>query len=452
MKKAVYVGLLKHTQTAHAGPEYTTMHERITNPLEFPSAGSRDALTEILHHGAQRLLTHAIDAEVEDWIARRRHLVDPAGHRQVVRNGTLPERTILTGVGPIQVRQPRVRDRRPRNPRHGLPGEVAEKFTSRILPPYLRKARAIEELIPWLYLKGISSNDFPEALQALVGAPGEAGGLSPSTITRLTESWQEEQRQWSTRSLADQCYVYFWADGVHFNIRLQEDRQCILVLMGATADGRKELIALTDGHRESEESWKALLLEVKSRGLVIDPKLAIGDGALGFWKALPQVYPTTRVQRCWVHKMANVLDKMPKRVQPQAKTMLHHIWMADTKAAATTAFDLFIDTFQIKHPAAVNCLEKDRDVLLTFYDFPAEHWMHIRTTNPIESVFATVRLRHDKTKGNGSRLACLTMVFKLMESASKHWRALNGSALIPDIIAGVQFADGIKLNNDRVAA
>jgi transposase-like protein len=447
MKKAVYVGLLNPTPTAHAGQEYTTMHQPITNTLTFPSVGPRDVLTEILRDGAQSLLSKAIAMEVDQWINDRQHLIDQAGHRQVVRNGFLPERAIITGVGSVHVKQPRVRDRRCRN---GVPGEAAEKFTSKILPPYLRKAQAIEELIPWLYLKGISSNDFPEALQSLLGL--EAGGLSPSTITRLTESWQDEQRQWSTRSLADKHYVYVWADGVHFNIRLEEDRQCILVLMGATAEGVKELIALADGHRESEESWKALLLEVKSRGLIIDPHLAIGDGALGFWKALPQVFPTTRTQRCWVHKMANVLDKMPKRVQPQAKTMLHHIWMADTKAAATIAFDLFIDTFQTKHAAAVNCLAKDRQTLLTFYDFPAEHWMHIRTTNPIESVFATVRLRHDKTKGNGSRVACLTMVFKLMESASKHWRALNGSALMPDIIAGVQFADGIKITPDKIAA
>lgn len=443
MKKAVYVGLLNHTQAAHAGQEHTTMHEPITNTLTFPSTPSRDVLTEILHDGAQRLLAQAVHVEVEQYLTARQHVVDDRGHRQVVRNGYLPERSITTGVGPIGIKQPRVRDRR-------RPESGGEKFTSKILPPYLRKAKAIEALIPWLYLKGISSNDFPEALQTLVGT--DAGGLSPSTITRLTESWQEDHRQWSTRSLAGKHYVYLWADGVHFNIRLEEDRQCILVLMGATAEGTKELIALADGHRESEESWKALLLEVKSRGLTIDPPLAIGDGALGFWKALPQVFPTTRVQRCWVHKMANVLDKLPKRVQPQAKTMLHHIWMAQTTAQANTAFDVFIDTFSTKFPNASACLAKDREVLLTFYDFPAEHWMHVRTTNPIESVFATVRLRHDKTKGNGSRVACLTMVFKLMESASKHWRALNGSALMPDIIAGVQFADGIKLNTDRVAA
>ena len=417
--------------------------ESTAESLTFPSASARDVLTEILRDGAQRLLTAAIEAEVAEFIDSRSHVRNAEGHRAVVRNGHLPARTLVSGVGPIQIRQPRVRDRRSAE-------DGGERFTSRILPPYLRKSKAIEELIPWLYLKGISTNDFPEALSALVGV--DAGGLAPSTITRLVESWQAEHLAWSTRSLQGKQYVYLWADGVHFNIRLQEDRQCMLVLMGATAEGRKELIAIVDGHRESEESWKALLLDVKSRGMGwgSDPKLATGDGALGFWKALPQVYPATRVQRCWVHKMANVLDKMPRRVQPQAKRMLHEIWMAETRAAANTAFDLFLDTYRAKHPAAVACLEKDREVLLTFYDFPAEHWMHIRTTNPIESVFATVRLRTDKTKGSGSRIACLTMVFKLMESASKRWRALNGSALIPDVIAGIQFTDGIK--SQRIAA
>lgn len=421
--------------------------ESTADTLAFPSATtSRDVLTGILRDGAQRLLTAAIEAEVAEFIDARVHLRNTDGHRAVVRNGHLPARSLLTGVGPIQVKQPRVRDRR--SP-HEIDEGGAEKFTSKILPPYLRKTKAIEELIPWLYLKGISTNDFPEALAALVGV--DAGGLSASTITRLVESWQIEHQAWSTRSLEGRQYVYLWADGIHFNIRLQEDRQCMLVLMGATPEGRKELIAIVDGHRESEESWKALLLDVKSRGLVIQPKLATGDGALGFWKALPQVYPTTRTQRCWVHKMANVLDKMPKRIQPQAKRMLHDIWMAETRADANRAFDLFLDTYRAKHPAAVNCLEKDRERgLLTFYDFPAEHWMHIRTTNPIESVFATVRLRTDKTKGSGSRIACLTMVFKLMESASKRWRALNGTAIIPEVIAGVQFNDGVK--SQRVAA
>jgi transposase-like protein len=445
----------------HAGQEYTTMFEPSTNSLSFPSVTAKDALGEILRNGAQRMLTHAIEAEVTDWIDSRQQLVDDRGHRQVVRNGFLPPRSITSGLGAIQVKQPRVRDRRPPAPpgrpphnggesSSGGAADCREKFTSKILPPYLRKTKAIEELIPWLYLKGISTSDFPEAMQALVGV--DAAGLSATTITRTIQCWQDDWQQWRSRSLADKQYVYFWADGVHFNIRLEEDRQCILVLMGATIDGKKELIAMTDGFRESEESWKTLLLDVKSRGLIIggEPKLATGDGALGFWKALPQVYPSTRVQRCWVHKTANVLDKLPKRLQAQAKAMLHDIWMADTKAAANKAFDLFIATYESKFPNATACLQKDRDALLTFYDFPSEHWPHIRTTNPIESVFATVRLRTDKTKGSGSRVACLTMVFKLFESASKHWRALNGSAHIADLIAGVQFADGIK--QQRVAA
>ena len=412
--------------------------ESTASTLALPAtSSSRDVLTDLLRDGAQRLLAHAIEAEVADFIESRSHLRIAAGHRAVVRNGHLPTRSLVTGVGPIEVKQPRVRDRRPSHE-----GLEAEKFTSKILPPYLRKTRAIEELIPWLYLKGISTNDFSEALAALVGV--NAGGLSPSSITRLVESWQAEHAAWCTRSLEGRQYVYLWADGVHFNIRLEEDRQCMLVLMGATPEGKKELIAIVDGHRESEESWKALLLDVKSRGLIIDPKLATGDGALGFWKALPQVYPATRVQRCWVHKTANVLDKMPKRVQPQAKRMLHEIHLAATRADAQRAFEVFLDTYRAKHAAATACLEKDREALLAFYDFPAEHWMHIRTTNPIESVFATVRLRTDKTKGSGSRIACLTMVFKLMESASKRWRALNGAALVPQVIAGVQFTDGIK--------
>jgi transposase-like protein len=381
------------------------------------------------------MLAQAIEAEVASYLAERSGLVNELGHRQVVRNGYLPGRTILTGVGPLEVTQPRVLDRRPE--------EAAEVFTSKILPPYLRKTKSLDELIPWLYLKGVSTGDFCEALQALVGL--QAAGLSASTITRLKSVWEAEHAEWSRRSLAGKQYVYLWADGVHFNIRLEEDRQCILVLMGATADGKKELIAIVDGQRESEQSWKGLLLEVKARGLVIDPKLATGDGALGFWKALAQVYPNTREQRCWVHKTANVLDKLPKRLQPEAKEKLHAIWMAETREDAGKAFDLFIATYQAKYPKAVECLSKDREALLAFYDFPAEHWIHLRTTNPIESVFATVRLRHRRTKGSGSRAACLAMVFKLMQSAEKRWRLLNGSNLLSDVIAGVQFTNGLKL-------
>ena len=410
------------------------MHEASRDRLVLPAPSSQDVLAGILREGAQRMLTEAIEAEVAEWIQSHRQLRDATGHRQVVRNGRLPKRTILSGIGPLEVEQPRVLDRRNK--------DEAEGFTSKILPPYLRKTKSLEELIPWLYLKGVSTGDFSEALAALVG-PG-AAGLSATTITRLKSVWEEEFQEWMKSSLEGKNYVYVWADGVHFNIRLQEDRQCILVLMGATADGRKELVAVADGFRESEQSWKALLLDVKARGLVIDPKLATGDGALGFWKALPQVFPTTREQRCWVHKTANVLDKLPKRLQPEAKDKLHAIWMAPTRGDAQQAFDLFLATYQAKYPKATQCLSKDREVLLAFYDFPAEHWRHLRTTNPIESTFATVRLRHRRTKGNGTRQACLTMVFKLMQSAQKRWRLLNGSELLPDVIQGTQFIDGLK--------
>lgn len=399
--------------------------------------GVRDALTEILRKGAVDLLARAVQHEVASWIDDHAQVLDAQGHRQVVRNGFLPERQIVTGIGPIPVRQPRVHDKRP----EGEGGR--EKFSSAILPPYLRKTRSMEDLIPWLYLKGVSTGDFTQALAALIGV--DTPGFSASTVTRLKESWEHEYKAWNQRDLTGKNYVYIWADGIHFNVRLgEQDRQCILVVMGATADGSKELIAIADGVRESEQSWKELLLDVKNRGMTIDPKLAVGDGALGFWKALPQVFASTRTQRCWVHKTANVLNKLPKRLQGQAKDHLHQIWRADTKAAADKSFDLFVATYEAKYPNAAECLSKDRAALLAFYDFPAEHWLHLRTTNPIESTFATVRLRTEKTKGCGGRVACLTMVFKLAESASKGWRSLNGSALIPDVLAGVVFVDGIK--------
>ena len=409
------------------------MAERSSSTVSFPGISSKDVLTDVLRQGAQRMLVQAIESEVAEWIEVHASVTNEVGRRQVVRNGYLPKRTITTGIGPIEVEQPRVLDRRAK--------EEQEPFSSKILPPYLRKTKSLEELIPWLYLKGISTGDFSEALASLVGPT--AKGLSAATVTRLKQIWEGEFQEWSQRSLAAKQYVYVWADGVHFNIRLEEDRQCILVLMGATADGKKELIAIQDGYRESEQSWKQLLLDVKARGLTVDPKLATGDGALGFWKALKQVYPTTREQRCWVHKTANVLDKLPKRLQSKAKDSIHQIWMAEKRQDAEAAFDLFLKTYEAKYPKATECLSKDRAELLTFYDFPAEHWIHLRTTNPIESTFATVRLRHRRTKGNGSRIACLTMVFKLMQSAEKRWRLLNGSNRLPDVIAGVLFKDGI---------
>jgi putative transposase len=411
------------------------MRESSIDRCVLPAPQSQDVMTEILRAGAQKMLGQMILQEVEDWLAEHEHLRDELGRRQVVRNGFLPKRAITTGVGQVEVQQPRVRDRRP--------SDEAEPFSSKILPPYLRKTKSIEELIPWLYLKGVSTGDFSEALKALVGP--DCPGLSATTVTRLKSVWEQEFQEWNKRSLKNKQYVYIWADGVHFNIRLEEDRQCILVLMGATADGKKELIAVVDGFRESEQSWKGLLLDVKARGLVVDPKLAIGDGALGFWKALKQVYPKTREQRCWVHKTANVLDKLPKRLQPEAKQKLHDIWMADTRQHANEAFDLFVKTYEAKYPKAVECLAKDRDVLLAFYDFPAEHWIHLRTTNPIESTFATVRLRTKRTKGSGSRIACLTMVYKLMQSASKKWRLLNGTQVLVEVLRGTIFVDGISI-------
>jgi len=403
-----------------------------TRIVPLPQAG--DVLTDLLRQGAQQLLAQAIQAEVADWIDRHQDCRDAAGRRQVVRNGHLPERTITTGVGPVTVQQPRVHDRRP--------AEAREKFASAILPPYLRKTKSVEELIPWLYLKGVSSGDFSEALAALLGP--DAKGLSATTVTRLKGLWEQEYHDWSKRSLTGKQYVYVWADGVYFNIRLEGGRQCLLVLMGATADGKKELLAIQDGQRESEQSWKELLLDVQARGLTIDPKLAIGDGALGFWKAVRQIWPATAEQRCWVHKTANVLDKLPRSVQPKAKELLHAIYLAPSRAEADKAFDLFVRTYEAKYPKATECLAKDRRELLVFYDFPAEHWLHLRTTNVIESVFATVRLRTEKTKGSGTRVACLTMVFKLMQSASRRWRALNGSGLLADVIKGTVFVDGIK--------
>ena len=317
------------------------------------------------------------------------------------------------------------------------------RFTSRILPPYLRRAKSIEELLPWLYLKGISTGDFCEALAALLGP--EAPGLSASTIARLKEVWQGELEHWQRRDLSAKRHVYFWADGVYFSPRLDHDKQCMCGIIGADELGRKELLAIADGYRESAQSWREVLLDLKRRGLAIAPELATGDGALGFWKALREVYGTTREQRCWVHKTANVLNKLPKSVQPRAKQHLQDIWMAETRAVAEKAFDFFLEAYGPKYDKAVACLAKDRDVLLAFYDFPAEHWKHIRTTNPIESTFATVRLRTTKTKGCLSRMTALTMVFKLCQSASKKWRRLDGSHQIADIIQGVKFKDGEKL-------
>ena len=421
--------------------------EQSTQDEQVLQVGPRDILHEILQQGARKMLTAAIEDEVREYLTAHADERDADGHRLVVRNGHMPRRSIQTGLGPIEVRRPRVNDKR--TDEHG--NRIC--FTSKILPPYLRRTRSIDELIPWLYLRGISTGDFGQALQALLGP--NAPGLSATNIVRLKASWQQDWKDWSSRSFEDNRYVYVWADGVYFNVRLEDQansKQCILVLMGATADGKKELIAVTDGYRESEQSWRELLLDLKSRGLTVEPQLAVGDGALGFWAALRTVWPTTREQRCWVHKTRNVLNKMPKSLRAKTKAMLHDIWMAETRAAADKAFDLFVKTFGAKYPKAAECLAKDREVLLTFYDFPAEHWIHIRTTNPIESTFATVRLRTRRTKGCGSRTAGLTMVFKLTQCAERHWRRLNGAELLPEVIEGVKFIDGIKEDNKERAA
>jgi len=394
------------------------------------------AIDDILRDGARRALQAAIEREVEEYIERNSEHRDENGRRLVVRNGHHPARKIQSGNGPIEVRQPRVNDKRV--------DEAGNRFhfTSQILPPYLRKSKAIEELVPWLYLKGISTSDFPEAL-ACLGHDGS--GLSATSVVRMKEIWQGQYEDFSRRSLEGKRYVYLWADGIYFNIRLTDDRPCVLVLMGATEDGTKELIAMIDGERESAQSWLELLVDAKSRGMIDAPMLATADGALGFWKALRQVYPSTRHQRCWVHKTANVLNNLPRGLHGPAKNILHEIWMSATKADATKTMEKFAATYQAKYPKAVECLLKDKEELLAFYDFPAEHWQHLRTSNPIESTFATVRLRTSKTKGAGSRTACLAMAFKLVESAQNHWRKLNGSTLLPAVIAGAIFRDGEKL-------
>jgi transposase-like protein len=406
--------------------------------LEFRAQfGSSSPLDELVRHGAQQMLQSAIEMEVDDFLVQHAQRRDARGHRLVVRNGYQPAREILTGAGRLAVEQPRVRD-------NSREKENRVQFSSQVLPPYLRRSKSLDELIPWLYLKGISTGDFTEALQSLVGA--DAPALSPNVVVRLTKQWAQEYDEWSRRDLAERQYVYVWADGIHVNVRLEDEarqRQCLLVLMGATAEGQKELITVVDGYRESEQSWYELLIDLKNRGLSLAPKLAIGDGALGFWAALRKVYGETREQRCWVHKTANILNNMPKSVQPRAKSDIHEIWMAETRAQAVKAFDAFLEKYRAKYPAACECLEKDRDVLLSFYDFPAEHWIHLRTTNPIESTFATIRLRHRRTKGSGNRRASLAMMFKLAQAAQKSWRRLNGHHHIVHLLEGKKFIDGI---------
>jgi putative transposase len=397
-----------------------------------------DQLTEVLRNGARVLLAQAVEAEVVEFLAKHVELKTADGTQRVVRHGHLPERKVMTGIGAVGVRQPRVRDR---VAAADDPDRI--RFTPAILPPYARRSKSLETLLPILYLKGISTGDFGEALAALLGKA--AGGLSASTIARLKDVWLDEHRHWNERDLSNKRYVYMWADGIHLQARLEDDAQCILVIIGATPEGKKELVGFTDGTRESAHDWRALLLDLKRRGLGAAPELAVADGALGFWKALGEVWPKTREQRCWVHKTANVLNKLPKSQQTKAKRTLQDIWMAETKADAEVAFDAFVESYRLKYEKAAECLQKDREALFAFYDFPAEHWKHLRTTNPIESTFATVRHRTIRAKGCLSNKTALAMVFKLVEAAQRSWRRLDGHSQLPKLIQGVKFADGLEV-------
>jgi putative transposase len=395
---------------------------------------TKSVLEEVMREGARRLLQMAIENEVEEFLIKNERRKDEDGRQLAVRNGYLPEREILTGLGPIKIKQPRVDDRKLRKEKGTW------QFTSKILPRYLRRIPSIDNLIPALYLKGISTGDFPRALSAILGE--KAKGLSATNIVRLKAKWEEEYKEWSARDLSGKEYVYIWADGVYFNVRLDDARSCILIIIAADSEGNKELLAIDDGYRESTISWKEMLLGLKRRGLKGVPKLAVGDGGMGFWAALKEVFPEARGQRCWVHKTANILDKFPKSMQSKVKSQIHEMYMAESKEAALSAYRHFINVYADKYPKAVECLEKDEDVLFTFYDFPASHWIHIRTTNPIESTFATVRLRTYRTKGCGSRIATLTMVFKLTREAQKTWKKLKGYKLIPLVMEGRTFVDG----------
>jgi transposase-like protein len=397
-----------------------------------------DQLTEVLRNGARALLAQAVEAEVAGFLDKHAECKTGDGRARVVRHGHLPEREVMTGIGPVPVRQPRVRDR---GAPAGDPGRI--RFSPSILPPYMRRSKSIETLLPILYLKGISTGDFSEALAALLGK--DASGLSATSIGRLKEGWSNEHAAWRKRDLSSKRYVYIWADGIHLQARLEDEKQCILVLIGATPEGRKELVGFTDGARENAQDWRELLLDLKRRGLDASPELMIADGALGFWKAAGEVWPKAAGQRCWMHKTANVLAKLPKSQQPKAKRACQEIWMAETKAAAEVAFDAFIESYAVKYEKAAACLAKDRDALLAFYDFPAEHWKHLRTTNPIESTFATVRHRTIRAKGCLSNKTALAMVFKLVEGAQRSWRRLDGQAQLPKLILGVKFADGLEV-------
>lgn len=391
-----------------------------------------DALTELLREGAQRLIRQAIEAELQEFLALHAEQPDEGARSAVVRNGHLPERAVLTGIGPVRVRVPKVRSRT----------EESVVFRSSLVPPYVRKAKSVEAALPWLYLRGVASGQMQEALSVLLGS--EAAGLSGPVVSRLKAKWQGEHRDWCERRLDAERWVYLWVDGIYSGLRAEDERLCVLVVMGVNECGQKRFLAIEDGMRESAQSWREVLLGLKARGLTEAPVLAVGDGALGFWAALGEIFPQTRVQRCWFHKTGNVLNYLPRSLQPKAKSVLHEIWMAPTRSRARGAFDRFLETYQAKYPKATECLQKDREALLAFYDFPAEHWVHLRTTNPIESAFATIRHRSDQAKGCVSRGTMLSMMFKLALAAEESFRRLKSFGHLAKVIAGVRFVDGVE--------
>ena len=404
------------------------------SPLHQPGS-ILDPLTEIAREGARQMLAAALKAEAANFVARFADERLSDGRQRVVHHGTGPERTIQTGIGPLAVKRHKVRDRA------AVGAEKRIRFTSNILPRWARRSRSLDALLPVLYLRGVSMGDFQEALTALLGP--DAPNLSPGVISRLTAGWQQDYDRWQRRDLSARRYVYIWADGVYLQARMEPQAECMLVILGATPEGKKELVGFQVGVRESTQSWRELLVDIKARGLGVPPEIAVGDGAMGFWKALDEVFPGTRHQRCWVHKTANVLDKFPKSMQPAVKADLREIWQAETRAAAATAMNTFAEKYGAKYEKAVTCLTKDREALLAFYDFPADHWDHLRTGNPIESVFATVRHRTVRTKGALSQKTAKLMVFKLVQAAAKTWRRLKGANQLPLVIEGVTFTDGV---------
>ena len=419
------------------------MDENRVVPLRQPDEID-DPLTEILRSGAKRLVQQAVEAEFASFLARHADLELPDGRQRVVRHGHDPVRPIQTGIGPVEVTKPKARDRGATTANERI------RYSSAILPKWARRTKSLDVLLPGLYLRGVSTGDFQEVLTALLGK--EAPNLSPSVIGRLKSDWEDDYRRWQARDLSARRYVYVWADGVYLQARMEPQAECMLVLIGATPEGRKELLGLQTGMRESGQSWKELLVDLKARGLSIAPDIAVGDGALGFWKALEEAFPSTRHQRCWQHKSLNVLDKLPKSVQPNAHRDLREIWLSENRAAAEAAMTIFAEKYAPKYDKAVDCLLKDRGALLTFFDFPAEHWTHLRTSNPIESAFATVRHRTVRMKGALSQDTARLMVFKLIMAAAKSWRRLQGQNQLPKIVRGVTFRDGIEVASQEMSA